>query len=157
MTTLAPMALDGGDPRLSADEKTFVGQGMVAYTRPQMRKLHDPSISFEEYYYYAQHTRAEEEEYNAQNAHEKTNIIQLIFPSKSGKGAGGVEEKRRQSLVPDVDTGNGDQQAVISNDEWANASRAVRTATQGAIFYLITTDILGPYALPFAFSSTGWG
>lgn len=156
MAKVAEMALDGGDPRLSTDEGTFAGEGMVAYTRPQMRKLHDPTISFEEYYYYAQETRAEEEGNELQND-EKTGIINLIFPAKSGKGAGGSDEKRRASLVPQVNTSSKEQRAVVSDDEWANASRAVRTATQGAVFYLITTDILGPFALPFAFSSTGWG
>jgi hypothetical protein len=37
---------------------------------------------------------------------------------------------------------------AISDDEWTNASRAVRTATWAAIFYLITTDILGPFNVP---------
>lgn len=31
----------------------------------------------------------------------------------------------------------------ITDDEWYNAQRSVRTATWGSIFYLITTDILG--------------
>jgi hypothetical protein len=36
----------------------------------------------------------------------------------------------------------------VSDEEWAVASRAARTATWGAVFYLITTDILGPYSVP---------
>lgn len=159
MAKVDAMALDGGDPRLSRDEGTFGGQGLVAYTRPQMRALHDRTVSFEEYFYYAQQTRAEEESHHGAAAlEEKTGILSVIFPSKSGKGAGGAEtEKRRPSYVPDVNLSAMDQRATVTDEEWANASRAVRTATQGAIFYLITTDILGPYALPFAFSSTGWG
>lgn len=30
-------------------------------------------------------------------------------------------------------------------------------ATRGAIFYLITTDILGPFGLGYAFATMGWG
>ena len=157
MAQLAGMALDGGDPRLSVDDGVLGGQGLAAYTRPQMRKLHDPSVTFEEYYYWAQETRAEEEEFHGQASHEKTGVLQLIFPAKSGKGAGGAVEKRRTSVVTDKNTNAQDQRALVSDEDWANASRAVRTATQGAVFYLITTDILGPFALPFAFSSTGWG
>ena len=50
------MALDDGDPLLNTDEGTFAGQGIASYTRPQMRALHDPSVSFEEYHYYAKQT-----------------------------------------------------------------------------------------------------
>ncbi|KAL9055933.1 MAG: hypothetical protein Q9162_003229 [Coniocarpon cinnabarinum] len=120
-----------------------------------MRALHDRSIMFEEYYHYAQHARAEEEESRLAND-EKRGILSTIFPAKSGKGAGGVDG-RRQSLVPQVNTSASEKRATVSDEEWANASRAVRTASKGAVFYLITTDILGPYGLPYAFSSTGYG
>ena len=146
MAKPALMALDGGDPRLSAEEGTFAGQGMVAYTRPQMRALHDPSVSFEEYFFHAQQTRAEEDQDNLQD-NQKISIMSVIFPAKSGKGAGGTDG-RRKSLVPHVNTSEKSQRATISDEEWANASRAVRTASKGAVFYLITTDILGPFGLP---------
>lgn len=45
----------------------------------------------------------------------------------------------------------------ITDDEWYNAQRSVRTATWGSIFYLITTDILGPYSVPWAISQMGYG
>lgn len=41
--------------------------------------------------------------------------------------------------------------------EWRQASRALRTAGWGAIFYLITTDILGFSQTPYVFSCTGYG
>lgn len=128
---------------------------MVAYTRPQMRRLHDPTVSFEEYYFYAQQTR-EEEENDALEDTTKTTLLGTIFPSKSGKGAGGADA-RRKSLIPNVNISDQEKRATVTDDEWTNASRAVRTATKGAVFYLITTDILGPFGLPYAFSSTGWG
>ncbi|KAK5153779.1 hypothetical protein LTR04_006162, partial [Oleoguttula sp. CCFEE 6159] len=37
---------------------------------------------------------------------------------------------------------------VVTDQEWHQAARAARTATWGAIFYLITTDVLGPYSVP---------
>ena len=40
--------------------------------------------------------------------------------------------------------------------ERANASRSLRLASWAAIFYLITTDILGPFNAPFAISQVGW-
>ena len=156
MASLAPMALDGGDPRLSIQEGTLAGKGIVAYTKPQTRRLHDPNVSFEEYFYYAQQTRFEEEEENTRVA-ERRGIVDVIFPFRSPKSAERTDEKRRASLVPQINTSDDNQRAEISDEEWVNASRAIRTAAQGSVFYLITTDILGPYALPFAFSSTGWG
>ncbi|KAF8905255.1 transmembrane amino acid transporter protein-domain-containing protein [Gymnopilus junonius] len=41
-------------------------------------------------------------------------------------------------------------------EEAANASRALRLASWAAVFYLITTDILGPFNAPFAISQVGW-
>lgn len=40
--------------------------------------------------------------------------------------------------------------------ELDNARRALRTAGYWAVFYLITTDILGPFNAPFAFSQVGY-
>ncbi len=34
----------------------------------------------------------------------------------------------------------------IADNEYVQASRAVRTASWGAVFYLITTDVLGPWS-----------
>ena len=38
--------------------------------------------------------------------------------------------------------------STVSDDEYVTASRAARSATWGAVFYLITTDILGPFSTP---------
>ena len=45
----------------------------------------------------------------------------------------------------------------VSEAEWEQAQRATRTATWGSIFYLITTDILGPYNVPWAVAQMGYG
>ncbi|CAI7632362.1 unnamed protein product [Penicillium glandicola] len=45
----------------------------------------------------------------------------------------------------------------ITETEWEQAQRAARTATWGSIFYLITTDILGPINVPWAISQMGFG
>lgn len=56
------------------------------------------------------------------------------------------------SLSPIPPNSSGDLDA-----EWRQASRALRTAGWGAIFYLITTDILGWAQTPYVFSNTGYG
>ena len=49
---------------------------------------------------------------------------------------------------PSIGTG------VIAADEWETASRAARTASWTSVFYLITTDILGPFSAPYVIVST---
>ncbi|KAH6645014.1 putative amino acid transporter [Truncatella angustata] len=113
---------------------------------PQDRKLHDPNVTFDEYLYFAKQTRAEEDA--RPRTGRETSFWSLIFPSKSEVGVAqnnGPSEMNHNSL------------AIVSKDEWADASRALRTATRGASFYLITTDILGPFGLPYAFATMGWG
>lgn len=153
MAAMAIAGLDGGDPRLQDEKSMYTGQGFVNYTRPQMRKLHDRSVTFEEYYYYAQQTRAMELTYPVEG---HTGIVGMLVPSKSSKGVG-LDSDRKESLVPAVNISDKSQRSNISDEEWTNASRAVRTASAGACFYLITTDILGPFGLPYAFATTGWG
>ncbi|KAJ5238993.1 hypothetical protein N7468_003612 [Penicillium chermesinum] len=41
--------------------------------------------------------------------------------------------------------------------EWRQASRALRTASWGGVFYLITTDILGWGQTPYVFANDGYG
>jgi hypothetical protein len=152
MSNMANLALDGGDPRLAGTDGKIAGQGVVSYTRPQMRALHDPTVSFEEYHYYANQSRAIE---NAEVVPKRQNrgFLSTIIPDIGQS----TDEKRRASLVPGVNVSDRDQHATVTDEEWINASRAVRTATAGAIFYLITTDILGPFGLPYASATTGWG
>lgn len=44
----------------------------------------------------------------------------------------------------------------VDDDELHRAQRALRVAGWVSVFYLITTDILGPFNAPFAFSQTGY-
>lgn len=46
---------------------------------------------------------------------------------------------------------------AVSDGEWHNAQRAARTAGWAAVFYLITTDVLGPYTVPWAMAQMGYG
>jgi hypothetical protein len=149
------MAVDGADPRVYDQmekeapiypDADSPGNGN-GFIKPQHRKLHDTAVSFEEYHYYAKQTRVEEE--NHPRHGRETSLWSLIFPSKSDAGVERQDPKRNFS--------NPNTRAIISDEEWTNASRALRTATRGAAFYLITTDILGPFGLPYAFATMGWG
>ncbi|KAI1436017.1 transmembrane amino acid transporter protein-domain-containing protein [Xylaria sp. CBS 124048] len=108
-----------------------------------LRKVHDSSVTFEEYYYYAQRTREEQLLLEAPQSQWRT-----IFSHKK-KPVDAVREEDRHATVA-----NGQ---LVTDEEWVSASRAFRTASWGAVFYLITTDVLGPFAVPFAIGSLGYG
>jgi hypothetical protein len=145
---IAGIAADGGDPRIN--NPNFSGQGPIP---PSNRLLHDPKVSFYEYFHYAKLTRAEEEETFRTNP-PTTGLLQVLFPTKSSGGVtpiptspgernSGSDEKE----VSEKNVGEPRPRIEISEAEWTNASRAIRTASGSACFYLITTDILGPFGI----------
>ncbi|KAF7953859.1 uncharacterized protein EAE97_001258 [Botrytis byssoidea] len=164
-TPMANLALEGGDPRDPHHPMT----GDAKATELALPSIHDPSITFEEYVYWAEITRAEEKIANerfvaAQGPRNWKSTITNRF--STGKGAkdsfdtpptttlasnekDGLDEK---SAVP-----GGPVQSAVSEAEWKTASRAVRTAGWSGVFYLITTDILGPFSVPWAFAQMGYG
>ena len=145
---------EGGDPRLSVDDASpSPSRGAV---RPQERKLYDHTVTFEEYVYYAAKARAEEEASRADEP--KKHIKDVLFPSKGGSRVLDESyhgEKRRASFTT-TNLSNAEQRAHVTDLEWTNASRALRTASAAACFYLITTDILGPFGIGFALGTMGW-
>lgn len=123
---------------------------------------HDKSISFEEYMYYAEITRAEEKAENERyRAARGPTTFKSLIKDRFSKGHHHKSLQARQagSASPEEKT-PADGNAVItgvSDAEWKQASRAVRTAGWGGVFYLITTDILGPFSTPWAFAQMGYG
>lgn len=118
---------------------------------PRLRKLHDRDVTFHEYQHYARITRAEQDA--LPKATGKKNWLAYLIPNLQKAETGPADVATRL----DVNISDLEKRKLISDDEWTNASRALRTASTGAIFYLITTDILGPFGLPYAFATTGWG
>ena len=140
------LALDGGDPRRPSDGG--IGESETVVTRHDIQKLHDPSVTFEEYVHYAKISRADtryedpERSYRFWERRKTRNATTAVAPVAQGEKS--LDEK-------DVNGGSREGHPAymnVSDEEYVNASRAVRTATWGAVFYLITTDILGPYTTP---------
>lgn len=90
-----------------------------------------------------------------------TTFISFILPPKniSGDVVQTSTSDSREKIIQENSSGKSsternvhDMDAAdrggVSDDEWTNASRAMRTATWAAVFYLITTDILGPFNVP---------
>jgi hypothetical protein len=75
----------------------------------------------------------------------------------------GFEKKEKQSNETVANDMEGvasptreESTSKVSQEEWNTAARATRTATWSAVFYLITTDILGPGSVPWSLSQMGW-
>lgn len=130
----------------------------------------DSSIPFEGYHWWAARSRAIEKYIPANGGYSQILNIMLgkkpkeidpsegvppsVRPSASEKQPGGVAGKFHNDV--NAYTGKVDRWG-IEESEWERAQRAGRTATWGAVFYLITTDILGPYSVPWAFAQMGYG
>jgi hypothetical protein len=95
--------------------------------KPQARKPHDSSVSFEEYYYYAQKTRAEELTIEAPTLNWRT---LLYMEKKTGHEAPAISTEG-------ADFSSADHRLQISDEEWTNASRTFRTAGWGACKYCV--------------------
>lgn len=102
-------------------------QAVSNYIRPQARKLHDPDVNFEEYHYYAKKTREEQDALPSP----KSQWTKLIKGKKEGPDDGSDLHQ------PDVNLGDPQMRLTITDEEWTNASRAFRTASWGAGFYLV--------------------
>ncbi|KAK7424207.1 hypothetical protein QQZ08_008695 [Neonectria magnoliae] len=128
----------GGDPHLSLVKNE-------AFVVEQPFDAHDPSITFEEFKYWA-----------------KTYIDgrgpRTIKTTGKDRFSKGDNELAVDTNTPSA-SGNQDDAVItgVSDQEWKQASRALRTAGWGAIFYLITTDILGPFSTPWPFAQMGCG
>ncbi|QIW97218.1 hypothetical protein AMS68_002736 [Peltaster fructicola] len=135
------------------------------YIRPQQRRLHDRAVQFEEYFHYAEKTRAEQDSLPAPKTNWASTLLRgsveddnQIDHTDDAPGAPFTEkEDERRPSHAQVNLSNRANRIEITDKEWTDASRALRTASAGACFYLITTDILGPYGVGFAMGTLGWG
>ncbi|KAK3669944.1 hypothetical protein LTR78_010195 [Recurvomyces mirabilis] len=135
----------------------------------------DSSIMFEEYHYYAKKSR--EYEKTLPNIGGAGGLLNIFLGKKQQKVDVGISPSpshdSKDGTTPASDHGINEKaphvdpaastvssahdQYGVTPDEYYNAQRAVRTATWGSVFYLITTDILGPYSVPWAISQMGYG
>jgi hypothetical protein len=165
--------------RMSADPNIHPGMGERMWG---FQARLSPDVTYEEFTHWAKLEREMEEEefrryksltagggflgsikgYFVSNAYEdaKARNDASHAIGTSAENGSRIDEKTGV-VVPDSD---GPSLSPISpssssdlDAEWRQASRALRTAGWGAIFYLITTDILGWGQTPYVFSNTGFG
>ena len=121
----------------------------------------DSSVSYEEYRYWAKIEREmeveEEKVFQAEHGSPLRDQIKNSF-TKGGRAQMKADKQARlerlqtlgEKTAPaattspsDSDNGQQPDQLRVSDAEWRNAARALRTASWGQAFFLITTDILG--------------
>ncbi|PYI01606.1 transmembrane amino acid transporter family protein [Aspergillus sclerotiicarbonarius CBS 121057] len=131
----------------------------------------DPSVTLEEYMYWANIEREMEEEENRQYVEERGPLtVGKVIKGRFSKGVHHENEKKKHKeddtalqvsgneKSPEGKEGTpSDSSLAVSDEEWRTAARALRTASWGTIFYLITTDVLGWANAPFVFASVGYG
>lgn len=107
-----------------SEEKVSSPVVQPGYIKPQHREIHDPSVKFEEYHYYAKRTREEQRTYETP----KTNWREILLRKKNEEE---VAEESVRELTEDI-LSNPNRRLEITDEEWANASRAFRTTSWGA-------------------------
>lgn len=131
----------------------------------------DSSITFENYHYWAKRSREVEKFIRTDNAgFSALGKLLRNRKDKQEKAAAEPTEPTEPEPVPEMAltdektpaadaprSDEGSDKWGVTETEWETAQRAARTATWGSIFYLITTDILGPTNVPYAISRMGYG
>lgn len=107
-----------------SEEKVSSPVVQNGYIKPQHRHVHDPSVAFEEYHYYAKRTREEQKTYEKP----KTNWREIVLRKKNEQQ---VAEQSGAKLTDDI-LANPNRRLEITDEEWTNASRAFRTTSWGA-------------------------
>lgn len=97
------------------------------YIRPQHRDIHDHTVAFEEYHYYAQQSREEEKTFESP----KLVWSEVLLRKKDERD---VRENAMTSVreLTEEDLSNPSHRLKITDEEWVNASRAFRTTSWGA-------------------------
>lgn len=160
MATAANLALEGGDPR--DPQHLLTGHAEPVETQ-LLRAAHDSSVTFEEYAYWASITRAEEKAADERwRAARGPRTFMSTIKGRFSKGqindaapvetasdasSAGLGEKGEKGASPGEQKPEVDMMRVTP-EELKLASRAVRTAGWSSVFYLVTTDILGPFSVP---------
>jgi hypothetical protein len=164
MSAVHTLGIDQG----VAPEIEKLGQIGPMRTAYQIHQSMDPTILFEEYLHYAKITRRKERE--AEKALKQKWSFKRMIKNRfsTGKSSPGTEVAVQQSATGDsekheettVESGvpfdafNNliySHPSHVSDAEWKALSWGVRTVGWSTCFYLITSDIIGPFGIPYVF------
>lgn len=120
-------------------------------------RLYQLGVTFAEYQYYASITRAREKRENEEylRSRKPVSFVSLL---KDRFNSGNQQILHQLDVLDETQDSQGEktngksaptaQASSASTDERHLANRALRTAGWGSVFYLITTDVLGPSSTP---------
>lgn len=132
----------------------------------------DPTVSYPEFAYWAKVERAEEVEgerkyrelqgpwtfkkmikarFSKGAHHEKKKLEEAARREQGGLAARDTADEKAPDTVTDTEGTNtisSRSSMRATEEEWRTAARALRTASWGSVFYLITTDVLGWIGCP---------
>lgn len=136
------------------------GAGRMNDEFQQINEDHFHKVSLEEFLYYAKIEREYETRYGFGKLRRALNTVHL-FPSKytpqdgkTGKTAPlDSDMTSAEKKEEEIESGSTE---IAAGSDWSNVIRASRNATYMSVFYLITTDILGPSSAPYAISQLGF-
>lgn len=145
------------DPRANPETEDAIVEGKIMERNWGLDARVDSTVTFEEFAYWAEIERADEQERNRLYA-EKRGPMSFVKVVK-GRFSHGIhheEQKEREKAAQRSSEGEQKGQAVIqqndmtvTEEEWKTAARALKTASWGTVFFLITTDILGWSSCPY--------
>lgn len=114
------------EDKICLDESPTL-QEVASTTRvkPQAREPYDPEVTFEEYHYYANKTRHEE-----LSLQEPVLNIRELLHRPHG-------HHTEDAHLTEDDFKYRENRLTITDEEWTNASRSVRSASWGACKYIM--------------------
>lgn len=125
--------------------------------------IHDPNISFEEFRYWAEVTRQDELHANHAFAEAKAALAEeesKLSPRRLASQFMGHGDANVQVLTATISITQPPADEVyghVTEAEWKQASRALRSTSWVSCFYLIIADVINIYSTPWAFAQTGYG
>jgi hypothetical protein len=111
----------------------------------------DPVAQFEDYLHFAALQRLAETVTTDMPADEAKEQ-----PQEKGNWFTRLSDHKGQNVNVDVRSVENSTPPTADELERENTSRALRLASWSTVFYLITTDILGPFNAPYAIAQVGW-
>jgi hypothetical protein len=147
----APISEKLGHDSLSANEPAKSSLEKVGQDTFSSYDLPNTKVEFEDYLYFAAIQRREED-----LATLTTSQVEYVEKSNWFNRLSEHKGPNVNVNVHDINALEHPIPPTIDELERENASRVLRLASWASVFYLITTDILGPFNAPFAISQTGW-
>jgi len=145
------------DPRANPETDDKVVEGKIMERTWGLEARVDSTVTFEEFAYWAEIERADEMERNRLYLEKRGPLSAAqVLKDRFSHGIHHEEKKERERAAQEASDSDQKNTAVVqqsdvtvTEEEWKTAARALKTASWGTIFFLITTDILGWGSCPY--------